>query len=482
MDEQNENNVLIVDDSAIDRKIMRKVITRKLEYVSIYESSDGLNLINIMGENHIKVVILDIMLPGISGLELLKNIRSNIQFANIPVIICSAIAEDDLIYETLELGAYDYFEKPLSDRAVKFSLALKVKNALDLRNRTEKIKFMRDHDMMTGLRTRRYFEYHIDKYNLNRTHPLTVIMFDINGLKIINDAYGRKVGDRMLQYLADKLTVTFKDSKMISRWGGDEFIALLENSTKSQVQKQAENLKNDFIKSFKPQYNISLSYGYVIKKDNKLPLSHYVKLAEDQLSSNKILEENSSKRLMIDSMTHALHVKNPREEKHSQRVSELGGLIATELGLSDYEVKKVILAGLLHDIGKISIDESILNKEGKLSHDEWLEIKKHPETGYRILSGSADTIALSEAALSHHERWDGKGYPNGLKKEEIPLISRIITVADSYDAMTGPRTYRKVFTSDEAIDELLTHSGTQFDPIIVEAFIKTIKHAVLLSN
>jgi HD-GYP domain-containing protein (c-di-GMP phosphodiesterase class II) len=142
--------------------------------------------------------------------------------------------------------------------------------------------------------------------------------------------------------------------------------------------------------------------------------------------------------------------------------------------MNSREVEEIKTTGWLHDIGKVAISESILNKTGKLDNEEWTEIKRHPEIGYRILSTVNEMAELADIVLVHHERWDGKGYPQGLKGEEIPLNGRIIAVADAFDAMTRQRTYREVLSDEDAIEEIRKNAGTQFDPDIVEVFIEKV--------
>ena len=169
-----------------------------------------------------------------------------------------------------------------------------------------------------------------------------------------------------------------------------------------------------------------------------------------------------------------LHEKNKREEQHSHRVSALCKRMGEALGLPEHKIEELKLVGLLHDIGKIAIDENILNKPGKLTDDEWKEIKRHPEIGYRILSTVNDMSEMAEYVLAHHEKWDGKGYPRGLKGEEIPFASRIITIADAYDAMTSERNYRSALPNEVALEELQKNAGIQFDPKLVSVFIEKV--------
>ncbi|NTV91680.1 MAG: HD-GYP domain-containing protein, partial [Clostridiales bacterium] len=169
-----------------------------------------------------------------------------------------------------------------------------------------------------------------------------------------------------------------------------------------------------------------------------------------------------------------LHVKNPREEQHSKRVSEISQNIGRALDFPEIEISKLKAIGLLHDIGKIAIEESILNKPGKLTEDEMNEIRRHPEIGYRILSSSYEMLELTEGILAHHERWDGKGYPKGIKGEEIPRMARIIAVADSFDAMITNRPYRDAYSEDKAAEEIFRNAGKQFDPDIARVFVEKV--------
>lgn len=199
-----------------------------------------------------------------------------------------------------------------------------------------------------------------------------------------------------------------------------------------------------------------------------------MKNVENKVNQNKIIENEGQHGDIIKKAINTLHDKNPREEEHSKRVSHISQCIGEALRLPELERNKLKAVGLLHDIGKIGVDDSILNKVGALSQAEFDEIKTHPDIGYRILNTSSEMKELAEITLSHHERWDGKGYPNGLKAKEIPLLARIVTIADSYDAMTSDRPYRKALSKEEAIIRILENSGTQFDEQIARIFIEDV--------
>ena len=176
----------------------------------------------------------------------------------------------------------------------------------------------------------------------------------------------------------------------------------------------------------------------------------------------------------VDIIIKTLHEKNEELEQHSIRVSSLCVRMGRVLGMSTYKINELKIVGLLHDIGKIAIDENILNKSGKLTESEWKEIKRHPEIGFRILETAKGMSKVAKYVLSHHERWDGNGYPYCLKGNEIPIESRIIGIIDAYDAMTSERVYHAAKSVEDAVTELKRNAGIQFDPKLVRLFIEEV--------
>jgi len=333
------------------------------------------------------------------------------------------------------------------------------------------ILYLSYRDPLTNLYNRRYFSEELSRLDQPQHYPLVLISGDINGLKLMNDAFGHDAGDLMLCTIADELIRVFKDDSKIARIGGDEFVILLPNTTLESAEKKIELLRNNLSKHQIYGTKISVSFGYSIK-NNENPKINLLKNAEDDMYSHKLFEFSSHRNETIKAIIHALHEKNPREEEHSNRVSHICRAIGEKLNMKQDELNKLEAISHLHDIGKIAIDENILNKPGKLTDQEWEIIKKHPEIGYRIVLNSSDYADIADDILCHHERFDGKGYPRGLSGKNIPLRARIISLADAYDAMVSERPYRKPLTHQEAIKEIMFHRGTQFDPEIADHFVE----------
>lgn len=188
----------------------------------------------------------------------------------------------------------------------------------------------------------------------------------------------------------------------------------------------------------------------------------------------KLLEHKSLHNSILASIKTTMFEKSNETEEHAERLAKMSRQLGQALGLSEEELVELELSSALHDIGKIAIDDRILKKPGKLTDSEWREIKRHPEVGFRIAQASPEFKHISEYILCHHERWDGKGYPQGIEGENIPLISRIIALVDAYDAMTEDRVYRKSVNIEEAIDEIKKNAGTQFDPHIARIFVEKV--------
>jgi len=343
------------------------------------------------------------------------------------------------------------------------------------RNYMEQIEHLSFHDSLTGLYNRRFFEEEVRRLDAPRHYPLTILMADLNGLKLINDAFGHLVGDEMLKSAAGILTRECRESDIISRWGGDEFVILLERTPPEKADEIVKRIDQACKREPFAYGTLSMAFGHDAKTDGDTPIETTFKNAEEHMYKEKISKTEGTRGEAVRMILNTLFQKSPRDKEHSERVSEIGGLIAKKMHLHQSRVADIRSVGLLHDIGKIIIPQSILEKPGKLTRAEYEEIQKHPLIGYRMLTAANEFSHLARGVLYHHERIDGKGYPNGIKGDEIPLDAKIIFVADAYDAMTAERSYRReVMTREQAAGEIAKNAGTQFDEKVARVFIEEV--------
>lgn len=335
----------------------------------------------------------------------------------------------------------------------------------------EEMLYLSYHDPLTKLYNRRFYEEELARLDVERNLPIALIMADVNGLKLVNDAFGHERGDHLLCTIAKIIKEKCRSDEIVSRIGGDEFIILLPKTNEDEAKLLINRIQAAVEKKAEKNSILSVSLGYGVKVHINEHMNDVFKSAEDDMYRHKLSERLSMRSKSIDLIMNSLYEKSNREMHHSKRVGDICELIASNMYYSQAEVKQIRLAGLVHDIGKIGISNAILDKAGPLTNDEYTEIKKHSETGHRILSSVNEFSEIAEYVLAHQERWDGSGYPQSLKGEEIPIQARMIAVADAYDAMTVDRTYRSRIKPSIAIEEIKKCSGTQFDPDIVRIFV-----------
>ncbi|WP_003543358.1 HD domain-containing phosphohydrolase [Desulfotomaculum nigrificans] len=368
-----------------------------------------------------------------------------------------------------------YSAAPIKDeKGQTFGVVMVFRDVTREKEQQEKILYLSHHDSLTGLFNRRFMEEQIKRLDMSRELSLTVIMGDVNGLKLVNNVFGHEDGDKLLKKAAETIKESCRKEDIIARWGGDEFLILMPRTSAKTAEEIIERIKNRCLKDSDGPVQLSIAMGYAVKTKASESLWQIVKEAEEWMYRHKLLESKSYHNGIINTLLATLFAKSMETEEHAERLKNYCLTIDREMGLSVKELGELALLAVLHDIGKVGIKESVLQKPGPLTAAEWEEMKKHPEIGYRIARNIPELSAVAEYILAHHERWDGKGYPRGLKGEEIPLLCRILAVADAYDAMTNDRTYRKALSREEAIAEIKRNAGTQFEPIVADVFLNII--------
>ena len=345
------------------------------------------------------------------------------------------------------------------------------RDVTDKKRKQDEILYLSYHDSLTGLYNRRYVEERILKIEEMESYPLTVILGDINGLKMVNDVLGRSEGDRVLIEGSKILLSACRPEDIVARWGGDEFIILLPGADATEAQQVCQTIRDGCVKLAAEHVNLSISLGYAVRRDDAEAVAKTIHAAEEGMYTQKLLSSHSYRSAILESLRKTLFEKSHETEEHAHRLMRLCRRMGEAMDLPQTMLQELELLGVMHDVGKIGVPDSILNKPGKLTEDEWVLMKKHAEIGCRITQSIPEFVRVSDYILSHHEKWDGSGYPRGLKGEAIPLPARILCIMDAYDAMTSDRAYRKPLSQEDALRELEDNAGTQFDPALVRLFL-----------
>lgn len=368
----------------------------------------------------------------------------------------------------------------------------------------KKLESLANRDGLTGIYNHRFFYDELKKkvaLSEKEKKPVSMVFIDIDYFKHYNDLYGHQKGDEVLKYISAILKDSIRKEDIVARYGGEEFAIILNDAAEKDSILIAEAIRKKIEGTYfegeenQPNGKITVSIGiatYPTKAKNHIEL---VKCADDALYRAKFFDKNRVETYtsildelkkdiedehidLVTSIKTLISVINAKDRYtygHVERVVAYCKLLANQLRLSEGDKKNLIYSAYMHDIGKINISEEILNKRGKLEANEWEILKEHPSKGVEIINPVESLKDISSLILHHHERYDGKGYPDGLKGRDIPYLARVLTVADSFDAMTSNRPYNVRKNYDEAVEELKRCSGTQFDPSIVEAFLQVIK-------
>jgi len=370
----------------------------------------------------------------------------------------------------------------------------------------EELKRLVNEDGLTGVYNHRFFQDAIRQEILEYekvNKPISMIFMDIDYFKHYNDLYGHQKGDEVLRSIGSILKNSVRETDIVARYGGEEFSIILPDTMEKDAISIAENIRIKIEETYfegeenQPKGKLTVSMGVSIYPDKAKNDVELIKSADDALYRAKFFNKNR-----VEIYTSILdELKNDIEEKHIDLVTSIKTLIsvinakdkytyghvervvvysrmlADKLELNEEDKKKLIYGAYMHDIGKINISKEVLNKQMPLTNEEWELLKQHPFNGIEIINPVKSLGDISPLILHHHERYDGKGYPDNLKGKDIPYLARVLAVVDSFDAMTSNRPYNKRKTYDEAINELKKCSGTQFDPHIASVFIEIINES-----
>ncbi len=405
-----------------------------------------------------------------------KNITKFISDKNVGEFSNRITREDRGIYKICGIkntGSKVYLE--VSGRTIAYNgkkMRMEIFHDItELKKAEKKIKYLKFHDSLTELYSRTYMEKILGNVYRERNLPLNFIICDLNGLKLVNDAFGYKEGDKLLKRVAKILKYCARREDIIARWGGDEFFVMLPRSTPQDVEDVVYKIRNICTNTRDQKIPLNISIGTAARIDNNQDFRKVIKEAEDNMYTNKLLERKSVYNSIIVSLERMLWEKSHETKEHAQRLKGLIIRLGKSINLPQNKLDELVLLSALHDIGKVAVPDKILLKKGKLNMDEWKIIKRHPEIGYNIAKATPQVAMVADDILAHHEWWDGSGYPQGLKGNEIPINSCITSIVDAYDVMVAGRPYREPISEEDAKKELIKCTGTQFNPALVDRFV-----------
>lgn len=334
------------------------------------------------------------------------------------------------------------------------------------------IKYKSFHDELTGVYNRTFYNEEVKLLEKDETIPLSIIIADLNGLKITNDTFGHLEGDKLIFEVAQILKNSVRNNDIVARIGGDEFAILLPYSKKEIAERICETIKSACAGADRLPVKLSVALGCATRETLGQSIDSIFQQAEDLMYKNKAREKGNTYGEIIESFSRMLEESRFETRAHTQRIKSMAKAFGNHLNLEASDVEELTTLSEFHDLGVIAIPEEILQKPDPLNSEEWDQIKRHPEIGYKIAGAFPNLKSVAEGIYCHHERWDGRGYPRGLKGEEIPRFSRILNLMDTYDGITNSRPYRAAKTHEEALKEIALCSGTQFDPELVKAFME----------
>ena len=447
--------ILVIDDDIVNLKIAEHVLEKDYNVTCAKSGMEG---IDILKSNDIDLVLLDLYMPDMNGMDVLAKIREDASISAVKVVILTSSGMKTDVTEAIRLGALDFIKKPFFPT----EFLDRIKKVLNIAKK-DNILVVDD-----------------DKMNLAIVHKMLGIRYDVTCVSSGMDA---------ISYLNNNVPDMILLDLHMPEMNGLEVLEKIREQDKLSdipvVFLTADNDRKTEIDIFKAGAMDFIQKPFiaevVIQRISRiLELYHYQKSLKREVDKKTEELRESNRKVtnvlsqMIMALGSAIDAKDAYTNGHSERVARYSGELARRMGKSTQEINDIYYVGLLHDIGKIGIPDAIINKSGRLTEEEYELIKNHPNIGADILSSITEMPGISFGAHWHHERFDGKGYPDGLAGEDIPEVARIICVADAYDTMTSKRVYRDILPQKVARDEILKGRGTQFDPVIADYMLEMI--------
>jgi diguanylate cyclase (GGDEF)-like protein len=516
-------SILIVDDNSQLAATLSDIL--KLEGYSIVRAETVSAAKLKFSEKFYNIVLTDLKLDDGSGLDVLRAVKA--PHPDTVVIIFTGFASVDTAVTALNEGAFAYLQKPLNLTELKLTIQRARKmQSLTFENHylLSQLQELSLIDPHTGLYNYRYLKRLLEKeLSRSKRHaaPISLIMMDIDYFKSINDVYGHQYGDFILNSFGQFLLKFVRGSDVVVRYGGEEFVFLLLDTNKDGAmlfgRRLLEKINEQVFDEKGNKINLKISMGLATFPDDKLTDTDdgIIDVADKALAhakedgGNRIyaLQEVHKKEMkqalkkggpesvehlktklsrmsqrisnsLIESIyafSKTIEARDSSTGDHSKKLIVLVTRMGKDLGLSSKEIEDLGHAAVLHDLGKIGISDRILHKKNKLSAGEYKKIQKHPQIGAEIIRPVHSLCGVIPSILYHHERYDGRGYCANLKGDQIPMGARIVAVADVYSALVENRPYRKAYSKEEALEIIKQGSGSQFDPKVVDAFLKIIK-------
>ncbi len=531
--------ILLVDPESEIRSLISEHLEK--EGFSCLHAESLSQAHGIIAKTPVNLIISEIDLPDGSGLEFLIT-TNNEKTQNKPIIYLASYAGIEQVKETIRAGAFDYLEKPVDlnnlANVVNRAISLQEKYSGPERRTFTTLEPAQPRwnvvDKLTNLASHRFVMQKIPEIYAQcrkQAMPLSMCLIDVDNFREFNDRNGLDLGDLALIEIGKRLRHITRREDIIARYGGDEFLLVLPGANKEDSYKLSQRIIEDFRnnpwKIAAQSIKIELCIGVLeINTDEyshemelldrvieaayharfhgpgtvviwKPSLSKEIAFASNITEQDDLMPDYEATNIMmwrfrelnrqistismetLRILVAAVEARDPYTKDHSVRVASFSRHIAEELELPQTQVSTIYSAAMLHDIGKIGISDNILTKPGKLTEKEYELIKQHPIIGVSILEQTRFFVSELALVKHHHERFDGRGYPDGLAGENIPLGSRIISIADAVEAMLARRSYKDNYDLEFTINQLINGMGKQFDPTITETAIRIIKEGIL---